>query len=159
MEDTGLSQNLLDTMTSNARNQLTNLLQTSFSKFPPQVAVYRKLAETVALLAANGNAIIIGRGGNAITRHIDGGYHIRVVAKMDIKAATIMKLTGITKREAEKLVVEKNDERDRFIKEFVKFDVEDPHNYHLFINLSLHSVDEVARIIIEGMKQKGILKI
>ena len=157
MNDLGLSSSLTETLTGKARKQLTNLIQTSFSKFPPQVAVFRKLAETVTLLAANGNAIIIGRAGNAISRNFESGFHVRIIGKIDWKIENIRSKTDLSKKDAKKLIETRTDQRDNFIKEFVKFDVKEPTNYHLVINHSRYTVDEVAQLIIHGLKTKGMI--
>lgn len=157
MDDMGLSQSLAETLTGTARSGLTNLLQTSFSTFPTQVSVHKKLAETIALLALNGNVVVVGRGSNIITRTIKNGYHVRLVAPLNWRTERIVEEMNISKQEAQKLIAEKTKQRDTFLKEYLKFDVADPHNYQLLINNADHSVDQAARIIIEGMKIKGLL--
>ncbi|MCP4131632.1 MAG: cytidylate kinase-like family protein [bacterium] len=162
MTDMGLSSSLTETLTNNARKHVTNLIQTTFSKFPPQVAVYKKLVETIGLLAANGNVVIVGRAANVITRnirHISGGYHVRIVAPMEWRAEQMAEKQNLSKKEATKMITEKSKERGSFLKEFVKFDVENPHNYHMYINNSEHSNEEAARLILEGMKIKELLAI
>lgn len=158
MKDMGLSSKLAKTLTDDALNSMTNVIQTTFSKFPPQVAVYRKLAETVKLLAANGNVIIVGRAGNVISRFMKGGYNVRVIAKMDYKVQNVMKNQNIPAREAEKLIQTNTERRNNYIREFVDFDVTDPHLYDIIINLSRINIDNAARLILEGMKFRGLLK-
>jgi hypothetical protein len=155
MKDMGLSTSLLETLTNNARNQFTNLLQTSFTKFPSQVAVYRKLVETIRLLALNGNVVIVGRAGNVITREINHGYNVRLVAPNEWKIDQLKTKYGITRKEAETRIRDKNMQREGFLRDFVKFDPADPHNYDVVINCARFSTEETARLIIEGMKIKG----
>ncbi len=158
MNDMGLTSSLTETLTMTARNGLTNLLNTSFSSFPPQVSVHHKLAETVALLALNGNVIIVGRGSNVITRTIRNGYNVRLVAPLGWRVERVAEMMNLSKQDATKLIAEKTKQRDTYLKEFLKFDVADPHNYHLIINNAEHSLDQAARIIINSMKIKGLLK-
>lgn len=158
MDDMGLSSSLTETLTSTARSGLTNLLQTSFSTFPAQVSVHHKLAETIALLALNGNVIVVGRGSNIITRSIKNGYNIRLVAPLNWRAERIVEKMNLSKQDAMKLIIEKTRQRETYLKEYLKFDVADPHNYHLIINNAEHTVDQASRIIIESMKIKGLLK-
>ena len=158
MDDMGLSQSLAETLTGTARSSLTNLLQTSFSSFPTQVSVHKKLAETVMLLALNGNVVIVGRGSNIITRSIKNGYNVRLVAPLNWRTEQIVNKMNISKQDAARLIAEKTKQRDTYLKEYLKFDVADPHNYQLIINNADHSIDQAARIIIESMKIKGLLK-
>ena len=155
MKDMGLSSHLARTFTDDAQKALTDILKTAFGSLPPQVAVYQKLAETIRLLAANGNVVIVGRASNVITRGMIGGYHVMIIAPMEYKVKNIMKLKNITKKEAEKLVIENTARRENYIKEYVNFDITDPNHYDLVINLAHHTTNGVAQLIIEGMKLKS----
>lgn len=157
-EDLGLSTSLVETLTGNARNALTNLFQTTFSSFPPQVAVYKRMAQTIAMIAANGNAVIVGRGSNMITRKIEGGFNVRIVAPVHWRAELMADKMKLSKADTLKTLEEKEKQRQSFFREFLKFDVADPHNYHLLINNSHFSTEEVARMIIDGLKVKGLLR-
>lgn len=159
MIDTGLSSSLIDTLTGKARNKLTDLIQTSFSDFPPQVAVHKKLVETILMLALNGNAVIVGRGGNMVTKakKISNGFHVRLIAPYDCRAEKIAKAMNISKIEATKLIKEKTKEREEYFREFFKMDIGDPHHYDIVINDATFSVEQSARLIIQGMKYKGLL--
>ncbi len=153
--DLGLSKSLAETLTDNARKKMTDLLQTSFSKFPPQVAVYRKLVEVIRTLAITGNVVVVGRAGNIITKDMVKGFHVRLVAPMQYRAESISRRMKVNHREAEELILARDSERDGFISEYVKFDNTDPKNYHLTVNLGFMSEDEAARLVIESMKACG----
>lgn len=154
--DLGLTQELTETLTNTARSKMTDLFQTTFSKFPPQVAVYRKLAEVVRTLAINGHVVIVGRAGNVITRGMPYGLHVRIVAPMSYKVKRIAAKLKVTQPEAREIIEQKEMERESFIKNFLKFDPEDPHNYDIVINNENYALDELAGLIIDAMKRKGI---
>jgi len=157
IDDLGLSESLAETLTTNSRNNLTDFIQTSFSSFPPQVAVYRKLVETIRTLAIAGNVVVVGRAGNIITRDMIKGFHVRIVAPVAFRAERISKLQNVSHHEAERIIIEKDAKRDGFIKEFVKFDNADPENYHLVVNLGRMTTDEAAALIVDSMKDCGFL--
>lgn len=157
MDDLGLSKSLAETLTDGARKKMTDFLQTSFSTFPPQVAVYRRLVEIIRTLAVTGNVVIVGRAGNIITRDMVKGFHVRIVAPLSYRAEKISKRMSVSHKEAEQLIIEKDSKRDGFIKEFVKFDNTDPNNYHIVVNLGHMSVDEAASVIVDSMKECGYL--
>ncbi len=157
MDDMGFTQSLTETMTGNARKSMTNLIQTSFSKFPPQVAVYRKLVETIRLLVINGHVIIVGRAGNVITRDIPGGLHVRIVAPMEYKIDRMMSLTGEKRKDVEKIIKKKSIERDSFMKEYIKFDPANTANFDLIINNARFTSEEAANLIISGIKVRGMI--
>ena len=157
MSDLGFSKSLAETLTDNARKKMGDLLQTSFSTFPPQVAVFRKLVETIRTLAVTGNVVIVGRAGNIITRDMVKGFHVRLVAPMSVRIERISERFKVSHKEAENMIIEKDSKRDGFIKEYVKFDNTDPLNYHLIVNLGHVSDDEAAELIVESMKACGYL--
>lgn len=150
-QDLGLSKSLADTLTSNARNQLTELFQTSFSKFPTQVAVYRKLAEIVRTMAYNGNVIIVGRAGNVITKGLANGFHVRLIAPARWKVKRLNDLYGMPIKEAEQAIVTKDKERDSYIRDFLKYENSDPLNYHMVLNMGEMSSEEASKIISEAL--------
>lgn len=157
MTDTGLSSSLVDTLTNKARNKLTDLVQTTFSNFPPQVAIHKKLVEMIAMLAMNGHVVIVGRGANKITKGMEGGFHVRLVAPFEARVEKIKKTLDISKLKATNLIKEKTKQREEYMKEFFKIDLADPHNYDMVINDSQFSVENSARLIIQAMKYKGLL--
>ena len=157
VNDLGISESLAESLTSNTKQKVSDFFQTSFSKFPPQVAVYRKLAETMRRLAINGHVVLVGRASNMITRDMDKGFHVRLVAPVQYRAGRISSWKNISMKDAEQIIIEKNKERDSFIKEFVKFDNTNPLNYHLVINLGQISIDEAAAVVVDAMKDCGYL--
>ncbi|MGQ9842217.1 MAG: cytidylate kinase-like family protein [Spirochaetota bacterium] len=154
--DLGLTEALTETLTHTSRSKMTDLFQTTFSKFPSQVAVYRKLAEVVRTLAINGHVVIVGRAGNIITREMPYGLHVRIVAPMSYKVTRIAAMLKVSQTEAREIIEKKQIDRESFIKNFLKFDPDDPHNYDLVINNENFAVAELARLIIDAMKRKGI---
>ncbi len=154
--DMGITEALAETLTGSARRKMTELFQTSFSKFPPQVAVYRKLAEVVRMLAINGHVVIVGRAGNAITKDMPYGMHVRVVAPMEWKVERLVQLNSISKQKARELIKEKTEDREGYLKQFVQFDPRNSHNYDLIINNAHYSIENTAMMIIEALKLKGI---
>jgi cytidylate kinase len=152
MAEMELSSHLVRTLTDDAQRDLTDILKSAFSDLPPQVAVYQKLAQTIRILAGHGNVVLVGRAANVITRGMAGGFQAMIVAPMEYKVKNIMKLKNVTKKEAEKLVIENTERRVNYIREYVRFDVTDPHNYDLVINLANQSASSAANLIVEGMK-------
>jgi cytidylate kinase len=157
MQDTGLSSSLIETLTSQARNKLTDMIQTSFSSFPPQVAIHKKLVETIATLALNGHVVLVGRGSTMITKNFSRGFHVRLIAPLNVRVEKISEEMKLSKQDAQKLIAEKTRQREEYMKEFFKIDITDIHNYDLTINDANFSVEETARLIIEAMKVKGYL--
>lgn len=149
-EDMGMSKELADTLTSSSRKQVTSFFETTFASYPSQLSVYRRLSEAIRTLAANGRVIIVGRGGNVVTRDMPKGFNVRIVAPVEWKAERMAAINSIKKKDAEKLVVQKNAEREKFFMDRVKFDIASPYNYHLILNNQSYPTKDAARIIYEA---------
>lgn len=149
-EDMGLSRELTDTLTSSSRKQVTSFFETTFASYPSQLSVYRRLSEAIRALAAQGRVIIVGRGGGIITRDMPKGFNVRIVAPVEWKAERMASINSIKKKDAEKLVVQKNADREKFFRDLVKFDIASPYNYHLILNNQSYSMADAARIIYEA---------
>jgi len=157
VSDMGLSERLAETLSNTARTTMNSFIGHALGGLPSQVEVYRRLVEIVRTLAANGHVIVVGRAGNAITRDMENGLHVKIVASMEWKTARMAALLGVKAREAERIIVEKGTEREEFLKNMVQFDSDNPYNFHLIINNSTMSVDEAARLVIAAMRAKGQL--
>ncbi len=158
MDNLGLTEKLANTLTTGLRTSMTELFRNAFSNLPPQVVVFKKLAETVRTLAINGNVIIVGRAGRIITRELPRGYHVRIVAPPDWRIERVACIHGVSIKEAKKIVLDKNRQREEFLKQFIKFDSRDCHNYHIVINHAEHSSVQIVDLILSGMKIRGFLK-
>jgi cytidylate kinase len=159
MKDMAISYELAETLTDKARNSMEYFFKTSFSKFPPEAMVYRKLVETIRILAANGHAIVIGRVGNVITRDLPQGYHVRLFASTEKKLANISHQFKVKKSEAKEILAKKGEVREQFLLKHLRVDMNDPAIYNIMINTTDMSIDETARFIIKGMNFSGMIKL
>jgi cytidylate kinase len=159
MKDMNISYELAQTLTDKARDAMDYFFKTSFAKYPPETMVYRKLVETIRIIAANGNAIIIGRVGNVITRDLPQGYHVRLYASVEKKVENISHQLKVKKSEARDILSKKGEIREEFVLKHIKVDLNDPAIYNLMINTTDISIGETARFIVDGMACSGIIKL
>src|SRR4030042_2835914 len=104
MNDMNISYKLAETLTDKARSSMADFLQTTFSTYLPEVMVYKKLVETIRIIAANGHAIIIGRVGNVITGNLAHGFHVRLIASQEKKIENIREHFNVSKKEAKEIL-------------------------------------------------------
>lgn len=158
MKDMNISYKLAETLTDKAWTSMEYFFKTSFSKFPPEVMVYKKLVETIRILAANGHAIIIGRVGNAITADLSRGFHVRLYASPEKKIENIISQYRVTKNEARDILAKKGETREEFILKHLTVDLNDPSTYNMMINTTGLTIDETARLILKGMVHFNLIK-
>ena len=157
-KDMGFSKELAETLAFNTRNQLTEFFRFIFSKLPSTVIVYKELSEIIRTLAIKGNVIIIGRGGNLITQDMRMGFQVKIIAHLEWRINNLMKKYHMKKEAAEKVISEKESGNKDVFSQVFKYDIMNPNNYHLTINAAKYTKDQIAHLIIDGMKVKGLIK-
>jgi cytidylate kinase len=155
--DFNISYELAETLTEKAKGSMADYFRMSFSKYPPEAVVYRKLVETMRIIAANGHAVIIGRVSNVVTRDLPKGYHVRITASTQKKIRNISKQFDITQNEAKKIVEKGEEDREKFLLKRLKVDMTKPTYYDLLINTTDYTTDETAQLIIKGMESAGLV--
>ncbi|OHD70646.1 MAG: hypothetical protein A2W19_01205 [Spirochaetes bacterium RBG_16_49_21] len=155
-EDMHISYELAETLTEKAKGSMADYFRMTFSKYPPEAVVYRKLVEIIRLIAANGHAIIIGRVGNVITRDLPKGYHVRIIASSEKKIQNIRNQFNVSRKEAKQILAHRGEERELFLLKRLKVDTTDPSIYDLVINTTDYTIEETARLIIKGMEFSGL---
>lgn len=158
MEDMHISRELAETLTDTGKSFMADYFRMTFSSYPPEAAVYKKLVETIRILAANGHAVIIGRVGNEITKDMLRGYHVRLIASEKRKIENISEQFKISKKEAKDLLAQKGEAREQFILKRLKVNMADPAQYNIVINTTDLAFDAIARLIVRGMELSGVIK-
>lgn len=158
MNDMNISYELAETLTDKARSSMADFLQTTFSKYLPEVMVYKKLVETIRIIAANGHAIIIGRVGNVITGNLAHGFHVRLIASQEKKIENIREHFNVSKKEAKEILSKKGEAREQFMLNRLKVDMTDPSMYDIIINMNYLNFDKTARLILKGMESSGHIR-
>lgn len=108
---------------------------------------FHLLAKQIMACAIKGNMIIMGRGSAIVTQSLKNSYHFRMIGSMKFKAKSIAKRLNISSVEAEELIVKKQKQRDKFIKDFLDRDARDMNYYHLIFNNEKNSPEKIAGTI------------
>jgi len=111
------------------------------------------LMKVVAAIASHGNAIIVGRGANFLIPPEDR-LSIRVMAPLETRVKNVAKEYGVSRKEAQRRVINRENRRSAFIRQSFNADVADPHNYELVINTKTLSIDAALGAVI-GMVVGG----
>ncbi len=110
-------------------------------------------------IATMGYAIIVGRGANFVLKNQENNLNIRIIGSFDKRLRRFMYALKITKKEAEKLVREKDKKQKKFIKTWFKAEVDDPAMYDMVINTDSFEDDQVVDVLLQAissLNQNGI---
>jgi len=120
----------------------------------------RKIRDTVAKVIRNfadeGNAVIVGRGGIAITRDIPKSLHIKLEAPLEWRALRTSEKHNITIEQAKKYCLEIDKKREEF-RNYFQGKGNDYTRFDLCFNCMTIDSEEIASIIVETMKIRNIL--
>ncbi len=118
---------------------------------PP--ADYLDLVTSVILeCAAQGQAMIVGRGGQMILRGRPGVLHVQVIARFETRVYNVIQREGVKWREAAYRVRRADEQRAGYLRRFYNVDWLDSSLYDLVINTDHIPIDGAAEIIIRAAK-------
>ena len=156
-EENNLSEALANSLSDNQRSQMEQYMDHIFLDRPNEYKIFQYLTQALIGLAEKGHVILIGRGGCIITRNVERGFNVRLIAPFEFRKEKIMSDLELSEDEAVRLVTKTARERESFVERYTLKAISDPYNFHLILNNSLYSVDEMAEMIIHGLKVKGYI--
>ena len=133
---------------------LMDMLGEALGLHPGVYTAVAKTAETVLRLGQSGNAVIVGRGGNFITRNIPMALHVRLVGNLEIRIRSFARIYKVSQDEAVKEVARRDRARKNYILENFRQDINDVTNYDLVLNTDDLSDADAARIIAVALEAK-----
>jgi cytidylate kinase len=97
--------------------------------------------------AAAGNVLLVGRGSSLFLRDDPQAFHVRLVARMEIRVRRVMEHRWVGGEQARQLIARSDAQRQRFYNTYFGADWSDPLGYHMTVNtgrLGPAAVDLVA---------------
>jgi len=111
------------------------------------------MGEIMQTIAAEGNAVIVGRGGPFFLRDREDTFRVFTYAPQDEKIRRLLAM-GRSREEAEDLVENVDKERIAYIKHYFNADWPVRSLYHLMINTAVGDENVIAAIL-NGMQVLG----
>ena len=103
-------------------------------------------------LAAAGNVLFLGQGGQAILRDHPGALHVLVVAAFQDRVAAVAEEQELTRREAERRLRANDRARADFLRRYYRLDWLAPENYHLVLNTSLLGREAAVQVVVAAAR-------
>ncbi|TWU40142.1 cytidylate kinase [Novipirellula aureliae] len=110
----------------------------------------RRVTKLLLMAASHGDVVIVGRGARFVLPR-NRGLSVRIVAPMDFRVNQVMREQGIGVKEAHRFVVERDHDRDVYIKDHFHQNASDPHLYDVVLNVGEMSLDDAADTIVESI--------
>ncbi|MDY7036987.1 MAG: cytidylate kinase-like family protein, partial [Thermodesulfobacteriota bacterium] len=106
------------------------------------------LHDVITALAEQDNVVLIGRGGQYILSNFTGAYHVLLVAEETDRIKFIEETYNLSQNRAAQIVAERENRRVALYKKFGKEDYNQPHLYHLTLNMSRLLLEEALNQIL-----------
>ena len=141
-------------------------LTEEFEEIPPQPATRRHEVEDKAYIeaihnvidemASSGNVVLVGRAAALILRDEPNVLRVGAVADLDDRITRIMERDRIDRKQAEKVVADRDEAREHYFRRFFGIeDPDDPHLYHIVINTSVMNLEYASEVVADAARALG----
>ncbi len=107
-------------------------------------------------IACEGYAVIVGRGGVAITHDIPLSFHVNLDAPLEWRSIRVSEKHNISLEEAEKMTKDIDKKRKQF-REYFEGKNTDYTRFDLTINCMTLSIDEIVKIILKAAEIRKLI--
>jgi CMP/dCMP kinase len=115
----------------------------------------RIVQETMERFAAEGNAVIVGRGGQMVLRDWPSALHVHIYAPPEIRVQRLCDRLNISELEARRSVETSDEQKRLYIRNaHGNANWKDAKHYHLMINTGYISPEIAAELIIQAARSR-----
>ena len=115
-----------------------------------------KMTERVISEAANeGRVVLVGRGAQAILAKRPNALHVYVIASTAFRKKVAVERLGVDPANAEKMMVETDQQRDQYVKSQYGRNRQDLTQYDLVLNAERLGFEGAADVIVAEVKRRG----
>lgn len=153
-EQTGIQEALLATLDEQTRTRIEEFIGESVFGAGTTAAKYvRQVIRVVRTLERHGGAVVIGRGVQFILAP-ESALRVRVVCPYGQRIAGYAEREGLSEREAERMLVRVERERQTFIRRHYDREVGNPTHYDIMVNTEGLPPDRAADVVVAAYRSK-----
>ena len=89
-----------------------------------------------------------------ITRSLPGGFHLRLVAPLELRIQRMKELQGCDRDTAVRVLQETDSARRRYVQSNFERVIDDPHTYNLIINTAMIQPTTAVHLILQAMQDR-----
>ena len=112
------------------------------------------MSKGIYQLARLGCVIFAGRAAHLVTRDLPDGFHLRLIAPLEVRIARLQAMQGCDRAAAKKFLEETDRARKRYVLSNFGQDINDPHTYDLVINTEHIPPETAAQLVLQAMRDK-----
>jgi cytidylate kinase len=154
-QDPELETSMQELMAEQYRSGVAEFVESLFAGRSRQYQRQKKIFAVVRMLATMGKVIVVGRGGALVTRELQAGIHVRLVAPEAERVRWMMRKLKVEKAEALAFCREQESDRRKMARTFFNRDINDPLLYHAVFNSAVMTPHEMSACIIAMLRDTG----
>jgi cytidylate kinase len=151
IKEHNLSEMVAPFLTEKNMSELQAVLEQVYGLHPSTRSLIHKISSTILNIANLGNAIIVGRGANIITRNLSNGFHIRLIASLNKRIRNIQDYLHVDMPAAKKIILQGDREKKEYIKKSFSKNNDDPAYYSLVANMDYIDMDNLVAVVGESL--------
>jgi cytidylate kinase len=115
------------------------------------VAVTQRVIEEAVLA---GPSVLVGRGAQCMLAARADALHAYCYAPLDDLASYVVSTLGVAPEDARRVVTERNQQREQYVKRHWKREWRDPANYHVCVNTAWRGLEGAADTIVRLARER-----
>jgi cytidylate kinase len=153
-KETGADERFIASLDERRRKMIDDALYGSFmgSKHS-NTHYFRSLMRVVHTIGAHGKSIIVGRGSSYIIES-PSALRVRIVCPVEDRISYIAQQEGISEKEAQKMIFNRDAERKDFIQYYFKRDAGEPEDFDLVLNSGVFNINQLADLTLLAYEKK-----
>ena len=121
---------------------------------PTEQRVADVTREVIAEAIARGPVVLVGRGAQAYLAERTDVLHVNCYAPHESLVERVMARDGLSQEEADKLVREKNHQREQYVKRNFGRALLAPEHYHIMLNTAWLGLDRCVTLVIDLARER-----
>ena len=114
------------------------------------------MRSAIAEVAAAHNVVILGSGAQFLFARVASSLHIQIVAPLPYRIARVMRMANVDRDEAERMIADRDRDKETFIRTLYDKDWRDPAHYDIVLNIDRFANEVAVDIIVRAAQSKGI---
>lgn len=110
------------------------------------------LQEVLTTFAKEGDVVLLGRGGQYILQDFKDSFHILLVSDLSHRIKFMQQFYDMSDSKAVKAIKQGDARRSNLYRKLHHSDYNEPHLYHLVLNMSRLSLDNVVPAVVKMVK-------
>ena len=153
-ESSGYQRRIVESLDGHARSQLQLWVESVLQGAYVDASDYVKhLLEVIYSISQLGGVVVVGRGANFIPGH-ERGFHIRVVAPLEVRIRNLAEREGLAGRDALREIERSDRERTGWVRKVFGRSIDDPLGYDLVINHASISMESATSLVAAAAQEK-----